>query len=275
MKPDYIFRADMLDILFENRNKEYGAYELRAGYDHRLKASLGLIVALLVLATTAGYWKNHFFPQPPQRAAASPVMDSLNLTPVNLHPDPPAPARIQTKTATLKDVTMRITRDNLVDSTPIPTQEEKELKNIGTQNITGELPGESGPQGASFGSAAERPAEETTAPARAEEILDGSEIMPEFPGGPGGLQHFLSRNLRTPQDEMEPGSRIRVLVRFVVNRDGSIGGFELEQHGGPDFDNEVLRVMKKMPAWKPGTQHGRPVAVYFKLPVVFQSGDEN
>jgi protein TonB len=89
------------------------------------------------------------------------------------------------------------------------------------------------------------------------------------------LQRFLSRNLRSPNEGMETGSVIRVLVRFVVDRDGSITGIEFEKSGGRDYDNEVLRVMKKMPAWKPGMQNGRTVAVYFKIPVVFQSAPDN
>jgi periplasmic protein TonB len=64
-------------------------------------------------------------------------------------------------------------------------------------------------------------------------------------------------------------------VRFVVDKDGTITGVELEKSGGKDFDNEVSRVIKKMPQWKPGIQHGKNVAVYFKLPVIFQAPDEN
>ena len=106
-------------------------------------------------------------------------------------------------------------------------------------------------------------------------IFNRAEFMPEFPGGLAALQRFLSRNLKTPKDDMEAGAKIKVQVKFVVDKDGTITGINVEQSGGEIFDNEVIRVMKKMPAWKPGMQNGRNVAVYFTIPVVFQSGDEN
>lgn len=77
-----------------------------------------------------------------------------------------------------------------------------------------------------------------------------------------------------PRD-LEPRDEVRVLVNFVVDKDGTISHIELMQSGGSDFDNEVKRVMAKMPHWKPGRQNGRSIAVYYKLPVVFQSPGDN
>ena len=91
--------------------------------------------------------------------------------------------------------------------------------------------------------------------------------MPEFPGGVEGLKRYLLRNLREPEG-LQPGEKVVVLIRFVVDKDGSIDEATIVQSGG-HFDQEVLRVIKKMPRWKPGIQNNRFVAVYYTLPVTF------
>ncbi|HTJ11069.1 MAG TPA: energy transducer TonB, partial [Dinghuibacter sp.] len=107
--------------------------------------------------------------------------------------------------------------------------------------------------------------------------LDGRfipiEKMPEFPGGEEALRRFFMRYLQTP-DELESGAKVKVMIRFVVGKDGSLSAYAVQQSGGQIFDNEVVRVLKKMPKWTPGIQNGKPVAVYFSLPVTFMRGDE-
>jgi len=84
---------------------------------------------------------------------------------------------------------------------------------------------------------------------------------------------FLSRNLRTPS-ELEAGQKRNVMVRFTVGEDGSVTQFEIVQSGGEAFDREVIRVLKKMPKWKPAIQNGRPVSVLFTQPVTFLAVEE-
>lgn len=99
------------------------------------------------------------------------------------------------------------------------------------------------------------------------------EKMPAFPGGEEALRRFFMRYLQTP-DELEEGGKVRVVIRFVVGKDGSLSAYDISQSGGQVFDAEVVRVLKKMPKWTPGIQNGRPVAVYFNLPVTFmRTGD--
>jgi protein TonB len=68
---------------------------------------------------------------------------------------------------------------------------------------------------------------------------------------------------------MEEGSQVKVVIRFVVGKDGNLSAYAVEKSGGTAFDEEVVRVLKKMPKWTPGIQNGRPVSVYFNLPVTF------
>lgn len=100
------------------------------------------------------------------------------------------------------------------------------------------------------------------------EILIDPEILPEFPGGIEGWRRFLSKNLRAPEDGSE-NSKITVIVKFVVNEDGSLTNLEISKSGGSVFDAEVMRVMKKSPKWIAGSNKGRKVKVFHAQPVIF------
>ncbi len=84
---------------------------------------------------------------------------------------------------------------------------------------------------------------------------------------------FLNRYLSTP-DELEAGQKRNVVVRFSVGTDGTISQFEIMQSGGDTFNNEVIRVLKKMPKWKPAVQNGHHVPVMFTQPVTFMAYEE-
>jgi protein TonB len=94
------------------------------------------------------------------------------------------------------------------------------------------------------------------------------EKSPEFPGGYAAWSNFLNRYLQTPGD-LDPGEKKVVLISFLVDVNGAVTGFKVVQSGGNTFDNEVIRVLKKMPKWKPAIQNGHPVAVPFTQPVTF------
>ncbi len=108
---------------------------------------------------------------------------------------------------------------------------------------------------------------------KSQAIFDPIEAEPQFPGGQQAWLSFLNRFLRVPED-MESGVCKTVLVKFFVGIDGSIDGFEIVQSGGNTLDNEVIRVLKKMPKWKPAIQNRHPVAVSFIQPVTFQAMEE-
>ncbi|MEO6328276.1 MAG: TonB family protein, partial [Ginsengibacter sp.] len=98
--------------------------------------------------------------------------------------------------------------------------------------------------------------------------VNNPEILPQFPGGFNALIKFLRKNLNTPQ-ELQQGEGITVKVRFIVNYNGQLMGFDVIKSGGEPFDNEVIRVLKKMPEWIPGKTNGENVSVYFIVPVKF------
>ena len=97
------------------------------------------------------------------------------------------------------------------------------------------------------------------------------ETMPDFPGGQKELLSFLSRNIKYPTKAIESKIQGRVIVQFVVNKDGSISNAKIVRSVDPDLDKEALRVINSMPQWKPGMQKGEPVSVKFTVPIVFRN----
>jgi TonB family protein len=93
---------------------------------------------------------------------------------------------------------------------------------------------------------------------------------PEFPGGTMALLEYLRSNIKYPKECRDEKIQGRVLVSFIVEKDGSLSGFEVVKSVHPDLDAEALKVIKAMPAWKPGTQHGEKVRVKFTVPVNFR-----
>ena len=103
-----------------------------------------------------------------------------------------------------------------------------------------------------------------------QQIFQVVEEMPEFPGGMGECMKFLAKNIKYPTIAQENGVQGRVIVQFVVNRDGSIVDPVVMRGVDPHLDKEALRVISLMPKWKPGKQRGKEVRVKYTVPVMFR-----
>ena len=266
MTSNEILKADLLDIIFDNRNKQYGAYALRKGYNSRMTLALITSISLFVLV---------FLVIKPGASSDSVLpfdekgfeLVDVELPPVNL----PEPEPVQQQPSTQQQTfaqTQYTNRFIIVPNTTvtdIPTQSTIDHTLIGSHTIDGPPadPGILQPltNGTGNGSSPMvKEPEEVKAP------LPSS--TPEFPGGKEAWLAFLSRHLQSPSD-LEPGEKKTVMVRFYVDTDGSITNFAIVQSGGKQYDNEVIRVLKKMPKWKPAVQNGVPVSVSFTQPVTF------
>jgi periplasmic protein TonB len=270
-----MLEADMLDILFENRNKEYGAYALRRGYDHRLLVSLGIamsLIILLILLSSFGRKTTTGIKKPDDKGGM--ILKTYEI-PKDKPKEPdmpkekPGPA---TQNAVKPAASINYSSQIKIvpNETPIKNEmaEKEELveKAIATTNTEGEKnkglintdlkplagPGNNGTTGIMKPEAAFMPLERNA----------------EYPGGTEALRRFLSNNLATP-DELEAGQKKMVRIRFKVDKDGNISDIEIEQSGGDMYDKEVLRVCKKMPRWKPALQNGTNVPDSYVLPVTF------
>lgn len=270
MEPITILRSDALDILFEHRNKQYGAYELRRAYPKRLITAIGAMGVLVLLACL---WFTR--PNKPIKLTGPIVFiaDTVTILPLPSESKPkpetrpPASQPSAPKAASQKYATTIVAPDDQ-QTDPLPEVNDLIDKQISTTTSDGpahdNVTRPPAPEGNGTAAPIESPKEKVP------EILTTAAVMPSFPGGNGALQRWLARNLR-PQDGLEPGQRIKVIARFVVDVTGNITGIELTQTGGNPFDQEVLRVMKKMPKWNAGKQNGQPVSVWYNIPIIFET----
>ena len=111
---------------------------------------------------------------------------------------------------------------------------------------------------------------ETTSENYDDKVFDVVEQFPSFPGGNGKLSEFLSQNVRYPVVAVENGIEGRVIVRFIVERDGSVSNVEVAKGAEASLDNEAVRVVKMMPKWNPGKHKGQAVRVKFAVPIIFK-----
>ena len=103
-----------------------------------------------------------------------------------------------------------------------------------------------------------------------EKVYDVVEEMPQFPGGPSALFEYLSNNLQYPVVAEENGVQGRVIVTFIVEKDGSISNAKVVKAVDPSLDKEAIRLVESMPNWIPGKQNGEPVRVKYTVPVTFR-----
>jgi len=257
-----ILEADMLDILFEHRNKAYGAYSLRRHYNNRLFIALSIALSAVVMIYLLSLLKQNMkagdvFPGMDDRTV---ILTSVEVIPPKM-PDPPAVKKPQTA-AEVKNVTIRIVPNDPADD--IPAQDVIATNIISTQTVDGIIPED---RNAHSGQNTDKEDDGklTTKPGP---DFNPVETPPRFPGGPSALALFFSNTLSSPTD-LEAGERKVVLVRFVVGADGSITKAEIMQSGGDMYDREVLRAFKRMPHWIPAVQNGNKIAVSFTQPVTF------
>lgn len=264
-----ILQADLLDILFEHRNKLYGAYALRKTYTYRLRIALGVALSTVLLFVVMSFFnKNKNTDRPDKRD-----QNAIRLTQIALSkPDDPTPPKptpeIKPRKAEVDYQQFRIVEDDKADHEIVDVTDIQNA-NIGDQNIEGDKPDDLAKtitQPSGTGDVAEKNPDETDKPALPTRNAS-------FPGGTEAWLHFLRRFLQSPED-LEPGQRVEVQVRFWVDIDGGVSKAEIIKSGGKSFDKEVLRVLKKMPAWEPAIQNGNYVAVAYTQPVIFLGVEE-
>lgn len=263
MKPDVILRSNFLDILFENRNKDYGAYDIRKNYNKRLIQALGATTMLVVLFTVLQGLGGH--KSDPGELVYEGTMVNL---PSEKQPEQPKEKPKEKPQQPQKQRTLTnfipVIKPNVVETT-VNNNEDLNHAIVGDKPVAGD-PVENGVVVHSGGEAGGNGNEtDVTPPPEEAGVLEVAEVMPVFNGD---IAKYMLRNLRQP-DDLEAGQRIVVRVRFVVTADGAIDDVQVAQSGRSDLDEEVMRVVRKMPHWKPGRQGGRNVPVYFYLPVTF------
>ena len=103
-----------------------------------------------------------------------------------------------------------------------------------------------------------------------DKVLEKAEVMPEYPGGDQAMMDFVAKNVQYPQEARDKEISGRVLVSFIVEKDGSIADVKVVKGIGGGCDEEAVRVVKAMPKWKPGKDKGKPVRVSYMMPFTFK-----
>lgn len=274
MNSNLILKSDILDIIFEKRNKNYGAYDLRKYYPSRLKTAL-YFMGLITLVFSAIL----LVPREATRLTTLPyTFNEHELTNVAEKPkELQKPKEETTKKETAvtpgtqkKFVSNPVIVNDRLRTDSIPTLTENDI--IGTVNIINNnsrtvilqpQKTEAGQPGTEVSPKIDR-----TVPVE----LGMADVPPVFPGGMEALRNFLKKHLNAP-DVVNDGETVSVKVRFVVGYDGKLQGFKIVEDGGESFNREVIRVLRKMPDWVPGKAKGENVAVYYVIPVKFTGTD--
>ena len=249
------------DIVFQGRNQEYGAYELRANYNRRVSFIIGgmLVFSIALLGVKK-------FIDRPREAEVEEVLkvEQIDLTPpppVEEQPPPPPPPPPPPMVEMVK-FTPPVIKEDAAEEEPQKLQEEVKETQVGTKDQEGE--------------AIVAPPTDVAGPTEpaAPEIFTIVEEMPEFPGGAQAMYKYIQQNVQYPAMAREAGISGKCFMKFVVNETGAISNVEVLKGvpGCPDCDKEAIRVLKSMPAWKPGKMTGRPVKVFYTLPINFKLG---
>jgi periplasmic protein TonB len=239
------------DIIFENRNKTYGAYDLRKRY--KSAASLSILSGVIfcaILMTAISFTTEDGTASTGPKPVIIEIFDPIipnQVTPPELKP----PAEIIKAIKNLQPV---VITDTSQSTSYIPTTEEitatiKDGRITEVEPISGSIYPE--------------------IPKEPEPFIFVEE-MPEFPGGNNALMKYIGENISYPSDAHNNNIEGRVILKFVVNTDGSVDRIEVLRSIDPSLDYEAVRVIKTLPRFKPGKQGGVAVPVWFSLPVVFK-----
>lgn len=261
MKLD-ILKDQWLEIVFEGRNKIYGAYELRKSNPKTTVRALIIGSVLFIFAISAPLLIS-MLPDASEDNSLDKKIVTIKLPPKekpkeNIPPPPPPPPKVDQ----VKFVKPVVAKAEEVTEEPPKIVEIKDKK-LGAEDIKGDPDAELTVEPVGNGPA---------------DIVDdnniystaGIEVKPDFPGGIEKFYKFVGNNYRTPEEE---GLKGKVYVTFVVEKDGSLTDIKVVRDIGYGTGTEAVRVLKKCPKWNPGEQNGKKVRVQYSLPITIQSAE--
>ena len=273
-------KVDLIDknwveLVFDGRNKEYGAYVLRKETGMRNIKSM-LLVFAVIIAIMAGVAakvaiENAF----PKKVAIETDVELTKLAEKKeVKVEKKAPVKVEEQKVVEK-VKSSVKFTPPVIKKDDEVKPEEELKSQEDLNKTNTAIGSFDVKGNDETGGEVLKAKEVIAqpePPKEEEtkVFDVVEVMPTFPGGQQALFEWLSKNIKYPVVAEENGVQGRVIVTFVVERNGSITDVQVAKSVDPSLDKEAVRVVKAMPHWIPGKQNGSAVSVKFTVPVTIR-----
>jgi len=258
-----IFSNEWCELVFDAKNHEYGAYELRQNSSKRHFKAMLIAIIVFVLMVSAPILLRKIMPKAVEKDVSVRTLTDIKIEKpkedeiLKELPPPPPPVR-----NTIKFIPPVIKPDELVaeEEQPALVKEVIESKQA-VSNVTFDKGTDD--VAAPVATVNTQITEETDVP------FVIVEQMPQFPGGEGEMMKFIRKNLQYPTLAQENGISGTVIVNFVVDRDGKITLIKVIRGIGGGCDEEAIRVLKKMPAWNPGKQGGKAVLVSFTMPVKY------
>ena len=264
------------DIVFQGRNKVYGAYQLRRGTGKRNIWSMVFVAAVAAVAYLGLAAYNSY--QAAQKAKFEAEMEASLI-------ETKKDAKVEKKTETPKvEQVQKVEKvKSSIAFTPPVIKKDSEVKPEEEMKTQDELKETKTAIGAfdvkgndESGGTVLKAVEDIATPeppkqeAEQNKVFDVVEQQPQFPGGMGALNQWLGSNIKYPAMAAENGIEGRVIVQFVVERDGSVSGVHVVRGVDPSLDKEATRVVAQMPKWIPGKQNGSAVRVKYTVPVTFR-----
>jgi protein TonB len=263
-----IMSPQWTDVIFKDRNKAYGAYQLRKENSSTTTKALLIATSIFAFALATPTIINKIRGVVPKVVVEHDLRTVVNLTPIKILHEKVIPAaqqkQVVAQKSTVESKPMVVTPDNLAHVEPTPNK-AFETADPGPATITGtkgagiaidEKQGTSAVAGTTEGT------DKTT-------IFQAAEFNPEYPGGEAAFAKFLQSHIRYPNVAKENGVQGRVFIQFVVERDGSLTDMKIVGGPGSGLGEEAVRVLKMSPHWKPGSQNGQQVRVQYTVPVSF------
>ncbi len=266
-----ILSADILDIIFEGKNKQYGAYDLRKTYNKRITKAIlitSAVIFLIIITFVLVKGINRNKPEVLEVLDTQMADIKKNDAPPPPPPPPPPKAPPPPEINQIKFTPPKIVKDEEVKADE-KIEEIKEDAQISTKTVESE----------NKVAIVQAPVEDkgtqiTEAPKSNDEdkIFTKVENEAAFPGGEAAWRRYLERNLNpsAPVDNGAPQGTYQVIVRFIVSKDGSISDVTPETKFGYGMEEEAVKVIKKGPKWTPALQNGRNVNAYRRQPITFQ-----
>lgn len=258
---------ERLQLVFEHRHQEYGAYQLRRDYSRTVLTAFLLTFAISGLIVTGPLIVHHLFPPAKKFIELGPevVLDPLLMNKIEKQEiffeekkETAANTPKDTKAATEQFTNLKVSD---VDSSQVKTQEllsttlvaTSTNKSDSTHHSTEPLPGS------------------TSTNSAANSFTTWAQKMPEFPGGEAEMLKYLRKNIKYPGLALSENITGTVYLSFIINTEGQVSQIKVLKGIGGGCEEEAMRVVKSMPAWEPGRQNGNPVNVQLTLPVTFKT----
>jgi protein TonB len=262
-----LHREEWLDVIFDQKNKSYGAYELRRQSNTNTAKSLLYAGTAFILLFLTPKIITLIKGQVPDEALTNPV-EVVIAPPPAVNPETPPPPAVEPPPPALDQIEFPppiVKADNLVPNEVPPQIDELKDANPGQKTIAGVPDGDivivapvgDGPKQAAV-------VEDT----KVYDIIT-IEKVPEFPGGMAKFYAYLSKSMKYPASAAEQNIQGKVYVSFVVEKNGDLTDIHVERKLGGGTDEEAIRVLKASPQWLPGVQNGVNVRVKYNIPISF------